>query len=71
MGRMLSKLITAAVTIIVLLAIWRANNGDMTSIVNATWTILSAGADIAISIWHQVVNVSGHAAAIPSPAASA
>lgn len=66
--RTLSKLVSAAVVAIIVLAIWRANNGDLSTVISTVWQILSAGADIVLRIWDEIVAVS---ASTPAPAAPA
>jgi hypothetical protein len=57
---MLRKLITWAVVAIVLIAIWRINNGDVNTLVDNIWNILSQGADVAIKLWNSILGISHH-----------
>lgn len=71
MRGLLSKLISGAVVIVVLLAIWRANGGDLHNVINSIWQLLSTGADILTKIWTEAVNVTTSSTAAPAPAPSA
>lgn len=42
---------------VVLLAIWRINDGQVGNIVQSAWGLLNRGADIAISLWEAVIGV--------------
>jgi hypothetical protein len=55
--RTLTKLLSTAGIIVILLAIWRANNGDVTVMVNTVWGIIDTAADILTQIWNQVMSV--------------
>lgn len=67
MRGLLSKLISGAVVIVVLLAIWRANGGDLHNVINAIWQVLSTGADILTNIWNEAVNVSSSSGTTVDP----
>lgn len=55
--RTLTKLLSTAGIIVILLAIWRANNGDVTVMVNTVWGIIDTAADLLTQIWNQVMAV--------------
>jgi hypothetical protein len=55
--RTLTKLLSTAGIIVILLAIWRANNGDVTVMVNTIWGIIDTAADLLTQIWNQVMAV--------------
>jgi hypothetical protein len=71
---MLRRIGVWAIGAIVLIAIWRMNNGDVNTLIDNIWNILSQGADVAIKIWHSVVGISGHIAdtssVAPAPVAT-
>lgn len=55
--RTLTKLLSTAGIIVILLAIWRANDGDVTVLVNTVWGIIDTAADLLTQIWNQVMAV--------------
>lgn len=74
--RTLTKLLSTAGIIVILLAIWRANDGDVTVLVNTVWGIIDTAADILTQIWNQVMAVDplgtdGGTAPAPAPEAPA
>lgn len=55
--RTLTKLLSMAGILVIILAIWRANDGDVTVLVNTVWGIIDTAADLLTQIWNQVVAV--------------
>lgn len=53
--RTVTKLLSMAGIAVILLAIWRANNGDVSVLVNTVWGIIDTAADILTEIWNQVM----------------
>jgi hypothetical protein len=71
MFKRLGKWGSAAIVFVVALAIWKANNGDITAIFTSLWNLLNKGADIAIAIWHSFLTVFNHVSAtLPHPTPS-
>lgn len=52
-GRLLGMFVLVAIGI----AVWRANNGDLTAIADSAWNILSWGADLVTSVWNGFVEL--------------
>lgn len=55
--RTLTKLLSMAGILVIILAIWRANDGDVTVLVNTVWGIIDTAADLLTQIWNQVMAV--------------
>jgi hypothetical protein len=52
-GKLLGMFVLAAIGI----AVWRANNGDLTAIADSVWNILSWGADLVTHLWNGFVSL--------------
>lgn len=55
LGRVLMFVVIGAIFI----AVWRANDGDMTRIADAVITVLNKGADIVTTLWNGFVAALG------------
>ncbi len=61
----LGKWIGFAVMAMVVVAIWKANNGDLSVMITAVWTAINNGAQIIIDLWNKFIG-SGAAQSILS-----
>jgi hypothetical protein len=52
---------------VVVLAIWKMNNGDPAKIVDSIWAILNKGADMVTSLWNKFMSMSVPSTPIPTP----
>ena len=50
--------ISTVILVMVCLSIYKANNGDVTKMVDAVWAILNKGADIITGLWHKFMSLS-------------
>lgn len=57
MIRMIGKGILILVAVMAAIAIWRANNGDLSAIVQSIWDFLNKGADAVTNLWNSIVSV--------------
>lgn len=67
MFRMLGRLAGWVVLIVILIAIWRANNGDLTSMIDNTWKVLNQGADILTAVWNNITGGTGDLSNVKVP----
>jgi hypothetical protein len=54
---LIGKLLTFFVLGAVFVAVWRANNGDLTSVADWVWSVLNLGADFVTTLWNGFTNV--------------
>lgn len=52
-GRVLTFVVLGAIVV----AVWRANNGDVSQIANSVVQVLQHGADIVTSLWNSFVSI--------------
>ena len=52
----IGKFISIALLAMVLLAIWRANNGDLSQIGTSIWNVLNEGADLITTLWRSFIS---------------
>lgn len=57
MRGMFSRLLGFFVLAVIALAIWRANNGDLSQVVDTAWGLLNRGADVAIGLWDNIMGI--------------
>ena len=43
--------------VVVVLAIWKMNNGDPTKIIDSVWAMLNKGADVITGLWNKVMSM--------------
>jgi hypothetical protein len=67
MFRMLGRIGGWVVLIVILIAIWRANNGDLTSMIDNTWKVLNQGADILTTVWNNITGGTGDLSNVKIP----
>lgn len=51
----IGKIVSLLVTAIVVVAIWKVNDGDLGRIVDAIWTFINWGADTVTALWEKFV----------------
>jgi hypothetical protein len=67
----IGRLLSFAVLAMVLLAVWKANNGDLSSIAAAIWEVLNRGADVVTTLWDSFVSSGKAESAVSSIASDA
>ena len=51
----IGRVLGIAVTIMVVIAVWKSNNGDVGNIIDGIWMVLNNGADILVGLWDRFV----------------
>lgn len=51
----IGRWIGIALTVMVLIAVWKANNGDISNIVSAIWTFINTGAQVLLDLWNKFI----------------
>ena len=46
-----------ALVAIILLGIWKINNGNLTTLADSVWGLLNKGADVVVSIWNSFTSI--------------
>ena len=52
-----SRWLSFAFIAVIVLAIWKVNNGNMSNIVDTVWGLLNKGADIVVNLWHNISSI--------------
>lgn len=67
MFRMLGRLGGWIVLAVVVIAIWRANDGDLAKMVDSTWLVMNQGADILTTVWNNITGGTGDLSNVKVP----
>ena len=62
----LGRWVSAALFFMVLLAVWRANDGNLAQVASSVWTVLEKGAEVVTTLWRSFV---GDGSKLPAPSA--
>lgn len=52
----IGRLISIALLVMVVIAVWRANNGDLSQIASSIWALLNQGADVITTLWRSFIS---------------
>jgi len=52
----IGRVISIALLVMVVIAIWRANNGDLSQIATSIWNVLNEGADLITTLWRSFIS---------------
>lgn len=65
---MIGRALSIFILLVIVVAVWRANNGDMTQVANGVWDLLSKGADLVVMLWNGITHaVANSPAPTPTP----
>lgn len=67
-GLSIGRVVSVVTTVIVIVAIWKVNDGDLGRIVDAIWTFINWGADTVSGLWEKFVSSGQTQAVISHPA---
>lgn len=51
----IGRWVSIIVITMVVVAVWKANNGDVSAIVSAVWNFINAGAQVMLDLWDRFI----------------
>jgi ABC-type arginine/histidine transport system permease subunit len=66
----IGRWLSIAIAVMVVIAVWKANNGDVSNIVLSIWTLINTGANILLDLWNKFIGSGSFQSALNSTLSS-